>query len=282
MNFFLFHQIEPRSLVRSITEFSQVFGLSGLPSSWEAVGKKLDHMTGLSDTLGAMGTELAIVLKFSKETANAAAPFDIRSLIKRTQFGLILHPPDRRLTEQLKRRAASDPNSKIAEFEGVAIYSNFIPKLGHSNDLPAFADLDGWLILAASPDIVKNMIATKRGKILSLRTDAEFQRLSVGLVTEANGCFFASTQFGQELANIRDALTSGDRTSQSASPIALAISLDFFTRVISNLFDGYGISKQTDNGYRWEVHERKPNANGVDQILTSLFSILAGYAVANH
>jgi hypothetical protein len=74
----------------------------------------------------------------------------------------------------------------------------------------------------------------------------------------------------------------GDRTSQSASQIALAISLDFFTRVISNLFDGYGISKQTDNGYRWEVHERKPNANGVDQILTSLFSILAGYAVANH
>lgn len=82
--------------------------------------------------------------------------------------------------------------------------------------------------------------------------------------------------------NIRYASANRDDSNQSAAQIGLAILMEFYARVIGNLFDGYGVSYQTDNRYRWEVHERKPSISGIDQLLTPLFSMLVGYAAAGH
>jgi hypothetical protein len=276
-DFFLFHQIDPRSLIQSLSGFAKILALSdALPSS-QAMEEELNRNTGFSDTLEAIGTEFGIALAVNKEATDSADSSDINVLIPQTKWAVILHPPDHRVVEHLKEQVAKG-SSKISDYEGTTIYSNVTPASG---EVAACADIDGWLIVAANADVLKNWIATKQSKAPALTADAEFQRLSAGLPTEANGCFFASRRFGQELEKIRNGLPTKDHSGQAATQIGLAISLDFYSRIIGNLFDGYGVSIQTDNGYRWEAHERKPSASGFDQLLTALFSMLAGFAVAS-
>jgi hypothetical protein len=194
-DFFLFHQVDPRSVIQNLRGFAEILGLSDVLPSSQALEEELNRNSGFSDTLDSIGTEFGISLALNKEAMASADPSDINILIAQIQWTVILHP-DHRVVEHLKEQVAKG-SSKISDCD-------------------------------------------------------------------------------------RNTLTAKDNSGQAAIQIGLAISVDFYTRIIGNLFDGYGVSIQTDNGYRWEAHERKPSASGLDQLLTALFSMLAGFAAASH
>ena len=65
--------------------------------------EELNFNTGFSDTLEAIGTEFGIALAVNKEATDLADPSDINILIPQTKWAVILHPPDHRVAEHLKR-----------------------------------------------------------------------------------------------------------------------------------------------------------------------------------
>ncbi len=116
-----------------------------------------------------------------------------------------------------------------------------------------------YLFVASTDELVKSMLAVKKGKQPGLKTTAEFKRLAAGMPPDGNSFAFVSQRFGDAVQQIQTSILSQTAGQPNGPPAALMEKIYSFNQPVAS----FAVGQRTATGWLTVGHGTQQPANAV-------------------